>query len=221
MLSIEGVLALDPPRRAQRRPKLRRPPPEHSAPDSRPLPEIPQGRTPGWFPRGGRRRWRRPRRRFGPSARSRRRLPTRTKVSAPRAWSSSMAMTAEGPPMPVEHTLTFSPSSSPGPGGKLPGWKPPGPDAQSAGRWIRSGLDRRAEYSSGHIAGAALNMELNFSRLHRMRLLLSLLECDLIISNFPLPLQVGQSLPCFVTFCCCNFSLTPLNELSQDSGRRE
>ena len=40
-------------------------------------------------------------------------VPTRTKVSAPRLASSSMAMEAEGPPMPVDTTLTFSPSSVP------------------------------------------------------------------------------------------------------------
>ena len=40
-------------------------------------------------------------------------VPTRTKVWAPIWISSSMAMAAEGPPMPVEQTLTFSPSSTP------------------------------------------------------------------------------------------------------------
>ena len=40
-------------------------------------------------------------------------VPTRTKVSAPILVSSSMAMTAEGPPMPVEQTETFSPSRVP------------------------------------------------------------------------------------------------------------
>lgn len=40
-------------------------------------------------------------------------VPTRTKVSAPSACSSSMAMTAEGPPIPVEQTLTLSPRSVP------------------------------------------------------------------------------------------------------------
>ena len=40
-------------------------------------------------------------------------VPTRIKVSAPMAVSSSMAMEAEGPPMPVEHTDTFSPRSVP------------------------------------------------------------------------------------------------------------
>ena len=40
-------------------------------------------------------------------------VPTRIKVSAPMLCSSSMAMEAEGPPMPVEHTETFSPSRVP------------------------------------------------------------------------------------------------------------
>lgn len=40
-------------------------------------------------------------------------VPTRTKVWVPRLASSSMAMAAEGPPMPVETTLTFSPSREP------------------------------------------------------------------------------------------------------------
>ena len=40
-------------------------------------------------------------------------VPQRMKVSAPMAVSSSMAMAAEGPPMPVEQTLTRSPSSVP------------------------------------------------------------------------------------------------------------
>ena len=40
-------------------------------------------------------------------------VPTRTKVSAPMLASSSMAMEADGPPMPVEVTLTRSPSSVP------------------------------------------------------------------------------------------------------------
>ena len=40
-------------------------------------------------------------------------VPTRTKVSAPRFASSSMAMAAEGPPIPVEVTLTFSPRRVP------------------------------------------------------------------------------------------------------------
>ena len=40
-------------------------------------------------------------------------VPTRTKVSAPLAVSFSMAMAAEGPPMPVEHTETFSPRRVP------------------------------------------------------------------------------------------------------------
>ena len=40
-------------------------------------------------------------------------VPVRIKVSAPAAWSSSMAITAEGPPMPVEQTVTFSPSRVP------------------------------------------------------------------------------------------------------------
>ena len=35
------------------------------------------------------------------------------KVSVPMAANSSIAMAAEGPPMPVEHTDTFSPSSVP------------------------------------------------------------------------------------------------------------
>jgi len=37
-------------------------------------------------------------------------VPTLRKVSAPQATSSCMAMEADGPPMPVEVTLTFSPS---------------------------------------------------------------------------------------------------------------
>ena len=40
-------------------------------------------------------------------------VPTRMKVSAPMLCSSSIAMTAEGPPMPVEHTDTFSPNRYP------------------------------------------------------------------------------------------------------------
>ena len=40
-------------------------------------------------------------------------VPMRTKVSAPQRTSSSMAMEAEGPPMPVEVTLTFTPSRVP------------------------------------------------------------------------------------------------------------
>ena len=40
-------------------------------------------------------------------------VPTRTKVSAPMLASSSMAMEAEGPPTPVDTTLTFSPSRVP------------------------------------------------------------------------------------------------------------
>lgn len=40
-------------------------------------------------------------------------MPTRTKVSAPTAVNSSSAMTADGPPMPVDTTLTFAPSSVP------------------------------------------------------------------------------------------------------------
>mgnify|MGYP002515984316 CR=1 FL=1 len=37
-------------------------------------------------------------------------VPTRINVSAPHNTNSSMAMDADGPPMPVEVTLTFSPS---------------------------------------------------------------------------------------------------------------
>ena len=37
-------------------------------------------------------------------------VPTRINVSAPHSTNSSMAMDADGPPMPVEVTLTFSPS---------------------------------------------------------------------------------------------------------------
>ena len=40
-------------------------------------------------------------------------VPVRTKVSPPMTQSSSKAITAEGPPMPVEQTLTFSPSRVP------------------------------------------------------------------------------------------------------------
>ena len=40
-------------------------------------------------------------------------VPVRMKVSAPHLWSSSMAMEAEGPPIPVEQAVTFSPSSVP------------------------------------------------------------------------------------------------------------
>ena len=40
-------------------------------------------------------------------------VPTRIKVSAPMLASSSMAIEADGPPIPVEVTLTFSPSSVP------------------------------------------------------------------------------------------------------------
>ena len=40
-------------------------------------------------------------------------VPTRTKVSAPKWISSSMAMDADGPPMPVDTTDTFSPNKVP------------------------------------------------------------------------------------------------------------
>ncbi len=40
-------------------------------------------------------------------------VPTRRKVCTPIWCSSSMAMAAEGPPMPVDTTLTRSPSSKP------------------------------------------------------------------------------------------------------------
>ena len=40
-------------------------------------------------------------------------VPTRIKVSEPQWISSSMAMDADGPPIPVETTLTVSPSSVP------------------------------------------------------------------------------------------------------------
>ena len=40
-------------------------------------------------------------------------VPMRRKVCAPSAANSSMAMAADGPPMPVEVTLTFVPSSVP------------------------------------------------------------------------------------------------------------
>ena len=40
-------------------------------------------------------------------------VPVRIKVSAPHLTSSSIAMEAEGPPMPVEQAVTFSPSSVP------------------------------------------------------------------------------------------------------------
>ncbi len=40
-------------------------------------------------------------------------VPTRRNVSAPMLCSSSMAMEADGPPIPVEQTETFSPSSVP------------------------------------------------------------------------------------------------------------
>ena len=40
-------------------------------------------------------------------------VPTRINVSAPHITSSSTAIAAEGPPIPVEHTLTFSPSRYP------------------------------------------------------------------------------------------------------------
>ena len=40
-------------------------------------------------------------------------VPVRMKVSAPHLCSSSMAIAAEGPPMPVEQAVTFSPSSMP------------------------------------------------------------------------------------------------------------
>ena len=39
--------------------------------------------------------------------------PTRMKVSAPQRLNSSMAMAVDGPPMPVEHTLTGTPSYVP------------------------------------------------------------------------------------------------------------
>ena len=37
-------------------------------------------------------------------------VPIRIKVSAPDITSSSIAIAAEGPPMPVDVTLTFTPS---------------------------------------------------------------------------------------------------------------
>ena len=37
-------------------------------------------------------------------------VPVRMNVSAPHLWSSSIAMEAEGPPMPVEQAVTFSPA---------------------------------------------------------------------------------------------------------------
>ena len=40
-------------------------------------------------------------------------VPTRMNVSAPMLCSSSIAMEADGPPMPVEQTDTFSPRSVP------------------------------------------------------------------------------------------------------------
>ena len=40
-------------------------------------------------------------------------VPVRIKVLTPHFTSSSMAMAAEGPPMPVEQTLTVSPRSLP------------------------------------------------------------------------------------------------------------
>ena len=40
-------------------------------------------------------------------------VPVRMNVSAPHLWSSSIAMEAEGPPMPVEQAVTFSPSRVP------------------------------------------------------------------------------------------------------------
>ncbi len=40
-------------------------------------------------------------------------LPTRTSVRAPALTSSSTAIAAEGPPMPVEVTLTGTPSRLP------------------------------------------------------------------------------------------------------------
>ena len=39
--------------------------------------------------------------------------PILTKVSAPQRYSSSIAMDADGPPIPVDVTLTFTPSSVP------------------------------------------------------------------------------------------------------------
>ena len=46
-------------------------------------------------------------------------VPTRMKVSAPHLWSSSTQMAVEGPPIPVEVTVTRSPSSVPS-DGELP-----------------------------------------------------------------------------------------------------
>jgi hypothetical protein len=40
-------------------------------------------------------------------------VPILTKVSAPHLYSSSIAMDADGPPMPVDVTLTFTPSNVP------------------------------------------------------------------------------------------------------------
>ena len=40
-------------------------------------------------------------------------VPTRIKVSTPMLANSSMAIEAEGPPTPVDTTLTFSPSKVP------------------------------------------------------------------------------------------------------------
>ena len=40
-------------------------------------------------------------------------VPTRTKVSAPKLDNSSIAIAAEGPPIPVDTTLTRSPKSVP------------------------------------------------------------------------------------------------------------
>ena len=40
-------------------------------------------------------------------------VPTRIKVSAPTRDNSSIAIAADGPPMPVEQAVTFSPSSVP------------------------------------------------------------------------------------------------------------
>ena len=40
-------------------------------------------------------------------------VPTRMNVSAPHLTSSSIAMAADGPPIPVDVTLTFLPSSVP------------------------------------------------------------------------------------------------------------
>ena len=89
-------------------------------------------------------------------------VPTRRKVSAPILCSSSMAIEAEGPPMPVEQTETFSPQEGAGVDGELPVAGDKVCIVKQGGYGLASARITGKDAVTAHIAGLAVNMKLLF-----------------------------------------------------------